>query len=44
MTAYYSDELAKEVKAQGAAAVFEKPIELKQLREMCGAVLMSDKL
>jgi len=39
VTAYYSEELAKEVKAQGAAAVFEKPVELKQLRERCVEIL-----
>lgn len=39
VTAYYSDELAKEVKRQGAAAVFEKPVELKQLRERCVELL-----
>jgi CheY-like chemotaxis protein len=39
VTAYYSEELAKEVEAQGASAVFEKPIELKQLREKCTQML-----
>jgi two-component system response regulator (stage 0 sporulation protein F) len=39
VTAYYSEEFAKEVKAQGASAVFEKPIELKQLREKCTQML-----
>lgn len=39
LTAYYSDELAEEVRKQGAAAVFEKPVELKQFRERCAAML-----
>ncbi len=39
VTAYYSDDLAREVTQQGAAAVFEKPIELKQLRERCAEML-----
>lgn len=39
VTAYHSDELVREVQAQGATAVFEKPVELKQLRERCAEVL-----
>lgn len=39
VTAYYSEELVREVQAQGATAVFEKPIELKQLRERCAEML-----
>jgi CheY-like chemotaxis protein len=39
VTAYYSDELAREVKQHGAAAVFEKPVELRQLRERCAEML-----
>ena len=39
VTAFYSEELAKKVQAQGATAVFEKPIELKQLRERCAEML-----
>lgn len=39
VTAYYSEELAKKVQAQGVTALFEKPIELKQLRQRCEEVL-----
>jgi len=39
LTAYYSEELMKEATAQGAAAVLEKPIELKLLRERCAEIL-----
>jgi len=39
VTAHYSDGLVEAAKAQGAAAVFEKPIELKQLKRQCEELL-----
>lgn len=39
ITAYSSDELWKEAKAHGAAAIIEKPIELKHLKNQCEKLL-----
>ena len=39
VTAYNSEQLMKDARAQGVAAVVEKPIELKRLREQCEEIL-----
>ena len=39
VTAYCSEALIDEAKSQGVHAVFEKPIELQQLRERCHQML-----
>lgn len=39
VTAYASAELTAKAKAQGADEVFEKPIELKGLRQQCEQIL-----
>lgn len=39
LTANYSEELMKEATAQGAAAVLEKPVEVKFLRKRCTEIL-----
>lgn len=39
ITAHFSDELEKAAAERGAAAVLEKPIDLKQLRKLCRQLL-----
>jgi CheY-like chemotaxis protein len=39
VTAHYSHELVQAAKAHGAEAIFEKPIELKQLKQQCEELL-----
>ena len=39
VTAYCTEDLIAEAKSHGAGAVFEKPIDLQQLRERCRQML-----
>jgi CheY-like chemotaxis protein len=39
ITAHYSEGLAREAQAQGAIAVWEKPIDLQQVRTQCEGIL-----
>ena len=43
VTAYCSDALIDEAKSRGVHAVFEKPVELQQLRKRCHEMLFLSK-